>query len=470
MSLASAPLQLSMAGKEALLHSELDDEHFFSRGPTTLCPVCKCLMLTCRCYLRNPREWRRFPSRFQGECTLCNPCASKPAKFASIFKLIRALAEAAPWDIEAMQAVTDLPVVMPWLGFCCHQVFGSGVALSPASIDVMPTGLYDFVERGVWLFPEGQGRIERNSCGCGTDIWHRLSYCCCCCIGGFGGCDGTLRPPLPDINPKVILHFHGGAFALTNAETYPWLLGYELVRRTGAVVLFPDYTRPPRTNFGGLRNPLDDCLRLYKRLLSFYGPTGILVMGDSAGGNLALSTVLAATQEGLPAPAGLVLISPWVDLTDGARSSESWRSNGDLDFLPRELAYTFAKSYCDGDRSNPLVSPVLASDEWLRRLPPTMLTYGTHEILRSQQEQLRNRLDEAGRLQAVYVADEMPHVATLFAAIVWGIGTPAAAPLPPAVEALQKIQEFAASVGYVAPSGEVQGYRAECASMAELLS
>merc|ERR1719277_1131498 len=106
-----------------------------------------------------------------------------------------------------------------------------------------------FAERGLWLFPKGQGRTS-GGCSPVKSCCHRCSFCCCCCVGGLGGCDGALQPPLPSTNSKVIMHIHGGGFALTNAESYPWLIGYELVRRTGSVVLFPDYQRPPQASFG----------------------------------------------------------------------------------------------------------------------------------------------------------------------------------------------------------------------------
>lgn len=347
-----------------------------------------------------------------------------------------------------MQRFTDIPITMPCLGCCCHQVFGSGVDLSPASADVMPHGLAPtFSERGLWLWPRGQGR-KLGRCSLAKDCCHRCSFCCCCCVGALGGCDGSLHPPLPGENPQVIMFIHGGAFALTNAETYPWLIGYELVRRTGSVVLVPDYSRPPNVAFGSDGDPVSDCLRLYKKLVGFYGAKGILVMGDSAGGNIALATLLRAVKEGLEAPAGLVLISPWVNLTEEANDSESWHENKELDYLPGGLLQVFARTYCSGNCEDPLVSPVRADIEWLRKLPPTMLQYGTLELLRSQQEELHRNLEQAGVLKSVHIAQDMPHVSPLFAAVVWGKGTPAEKPLPPAVEALERIQEFAASVGF----------------------
>lgn len=245
------------------------------------------------------------------------------------------------------------------------------------------------------------------------------------------------------------MHLHGGGFALTNAESYPWLIGYELVRRTGSVVLFPDYQRPPQASFGEEGNPLSDIVRLYKLLLQFYGAENILVMGDSAGGNLAMATVLSAVQERLPLPAGLILISPWVDLTQESVDAASFAENERTDILPKELVLDFASIYCKNNRrDDPLVSPVFASMDDLSKFPPTMLTYGDGEVFRSQAEQLQEQLRRAEVLREVYVANGMPHVSPLFAPAIWGVGMPVTGPPPPAVEALEKIVEFAATVGF----------------------
>ena len=98
------------------------------------------------------------------------------------------------------------------------------------------------------------------------------------------------------------------------------LISCEIVRRTGAVLLMPAYARPPAVQYPAA---LDECTRLYMELISFYGAQNVVVMGDSAGGNLAISTLLRAARAGGERPAGLVLISPWVDLTDASLSAPS---------------------------------------------------------------------------------------------------------------------------------------------------
>lgn len=247
----------------------------------------------------------------------------------------------------------------------------------------------------------------------------------------------------------MILYIHGGAFALTNAESYPWLLGYELVRRTGAVVLIPDFQRPPQVRCGEPGDPISQCLQLYRALLQLYGPSGIVVMGDSAGASLAMSVLFAAQSEGLPRCAGLVLICPWADTSEAASHDPTRSSNSGNDFLPEALVNLFADEYASAAmREKPLASPLLAPQDWFAKLPPVFLTFGSHEILCGQQRKLAAKLREANVLQSMYEAPRMPHVFPLFAAFIWGPGTPAEAPLPPAVEALGRMQTFLASLGF----------------------
>src|SRR3546814_20544773 len=88
--------------------------------------------------------------------------------------------------------------------------------------------------------------------------------------------------------------------------------------RVGMPVVSVDYRMPPDHPFPA---GLDDCVAVYRPLLTEYGADAIVIGGSSAGGNLAAATILKARDEGLSLPAGAVPLSPEVDLTDG-RSAE----------------------------------------------------------------------------------------------------------------------------------------------------
>jgi acetyl esterase/lipase len=132
---------------------------------------------------------------------------------------------------------------------------------------------------------------------------------------------------------------------------------------------------------------VEDGLAAYAGLLeSGASPSRVLVAGDSAGGGLAVATLLAAREQGLPQPAAVAVFSPWADIS---RSSSSMRTKDGADPL---FSYDAMGWYADlyvpaGDRSAPLASPVFAA---LAGLPPLLIQVGSHEVL----------LDDAVRLAA----------------------------------------------------------------------
>jgi len=251
-----------------------------------------------------------------------------------------AYAAAACLNGQQIQATVDLAAPFAPL---IARLLGPGVATCPVSSAVVPTTTN--TGRGEWLFPTGAGR------------------------------ESDLLPPLPTARGKLILYLHGGAFVLCGAQTHR-LISFEIVRRTGAVMLMPAYTRPPHCRYP---TTLDECARIYCEVARRYSPENVIVMGDSAGGNLAVTTLLRACREGVPRPAGLVLMSPWVDLTEASLSAPSMVENERSDFIPRKLMRLFKEAYCDGasangiDPADPLISPLYAEPaELAAALPRTL--------------------------------------------------------------------------------------------------
>jgi hypothetical protein len=99
---------------------------------------------------------------------------------------------------------------------------------------------------------------------------------------------------------KYILYFHGGAFCLCGPETHRDLLS-RLLQATGAHIFAVKYRRPPENPFPAA---IDDGLAAYLMLLRRTDPSNIIFAGDSAGGNLAITTILACESRQLPHPAG----------------------------------------------------------------------------------------------------------------------------------------------------------------------
>ena len=110
---------------------------------------------------------------------------------------------------------------------------------------------------------------------------------------------------------KIMLYIHGGAYFFGSIDTHRYMLQRH-ARKLKGRVFAPDYRLAPQYPFPCA---LQDCLAAYLWLLKSYSPKEIILAGDSAGGGMALSILVTMRDQGIPLPAGAILISPWVDLT-----------------------------------------------------------------------------------------------------------------------------------------------------------
>lgn len=250
------------------------------------------------------------------------------------------------------------------------------------------------------------------------------------------------QPAPPWIRPpaRVCLYFHGGAFALCTPATHRGLL-MRLVAATSEAaeswaVFAIDYRRPPEHPHPA---PLDDCVASYAWLLAHMGgheaSSRIVFAGDSAGGALVVSTLDALRKVDLPMPAGGLMLSPWVDLTD--TSSSSWRQNVACDFLPPDLAHYLAKCYAFGNDAcseristseDPCISTISQDEDVLMRLqqlsatnckleglPPLRILCGERECLRDQVLAFKAKAEAAGVEVDCSVEPGMVHVFAVLA-------------------------------------------------------
>jgi monoterpene epsilon-lactone hydrolase len=215
-----------------------------------------------------------------------------------------------------------------------------------------------------------------------------------------GGVAGEWVEGAPPTN-TVLLYLHGGGyFGCSAASHRPITVGFAL---EGFRVLAPDYRLAPENQFPAA---VDDAVATYRGLLGDgYSPASIVVAGDSAGGGLALSLLLALREAGAPLPAGAVLFSPWTDL---AATGESIRTNAARcamfhgpDIGPSALYYLG-----DADPRNPLASPLYAD---LTGLPPLLIHVGADEILRDDSTRLAERAQEAGVRVKLKIWPVVPH-------------------------------------------------------------
>lgn len=206
----------------------------------------------------------------------------------------------------------------------------------------------------------------------------------------------------------VLLYLHGGGYVVGGPSTHA-ALAAGLARRAGVRAVLPDYRLAPEHPFPAA---VEDALAAYRELVAEAGGANRVVLaGDSAGGGLALATVLAARDEGLPAPAGVAVLSPWVDLTS---SGDSMRTRRGVDpiFEPNDIEGYAVQYLGDGDRRAPLASPLFAD---LHGFPPLLVQVGGNELLLDDAVRLASRAAADGVDVTLRVWADVPHVFQHFA-------------------------------------------------------
>ncbi len=186
----------------------------------------------------------------------------------------------------------------------------------------------------------------------------------------------------------VILHCHGGGYS-TGSSLYARTLTSKLAESTSMDVLCFDYRLAPENPWPAA---LEDAMKAWNYLMLLgYGARDVILTGDSAGGNLALTLSLKLKEEGRLLPRGLVLMSPWTDLTS---SGESFESKEALDpVLDKAYIDRMVSAYAAGqDLKDPLVSPLFGD---FRGFPPTYIQVGENEILLSDSIRLYQALTDA---------------------------------------------------------------------------
>jgi acetyl esterase/lipase len=203
----------------------------------------------------------------------------------------------------------------------------------------------------------------------------------------------------------VILYLHGGAYVLGSAHAYRHLAG-QVAARTNATAFVADYRLAPEDPFPAA---LDDARAAYRGLVAA-GARMIAIVGDSAGGGLALAVLSITRAEALAGtgadPRAAVALSPWTDLALTGPSMEE-RAGDDPILTPAMLATTGA-SYLQGhDPRDPHASPLCGR---LAGLPPIQLHVGTSEILLDDSRRYVERARREGVDATAHIWEGMPHV------------------------------------------------------------
>jgi acetyl esterase/lipase len=222
---------------------------------------------------------------------------------------------------------------------------------------------------------------------------------------------------------KVIIHFHGGGYTSGSIESHK-SLAFEISKESQASVLLPEYRLAPEYPFPAA---LDDAVTVYKAILEQgIKPGNIIISGDSAGGGLALATVLSLRKSRIPLPSGIICLSPWTDLTC---SGGTYISKLEADpFLVPEVLVKSSALYCGKNKSsNPFISPLFSD---MHDFPPMLIHVGSEEILLDDSLRLAKEAKKAGVKVTIKVWPGMWHVWHIFG-------------VPESSEALKAIGKFA---------------------------
>jgi len=186
---------------------------------------------------------------------------------------------------------------------------------------------------------------------------------------------------------RAIVYLHGGGYA-TGTIGSARSLSSHLARATRSRVLAVDYRLAPEHPFPAA---VDDAVAAYRFALST-GDVTVALCGDSSGGGLALGTAIALRGLGEPAPATVVCLSPWTDLT---LSGTSLHANRDSDpMVSAKSLGLMADAYLGGsDPRSPMASPLFAD---LVGLPPILVQVGTGELLLDDATRFAERAEAAG--------------------------------------------------------------------------
>lgn len=201
----------------------------------------------------------------------------------------------------------------------------------------------------------------------------------------------------------ILLHCHGGGYS-TGSSLYARTLTSKLAESTSMDVLCFDYRLAPECPYPAA---VEDAMKAWNYLMLLgYGARDVILTGDSAGGNLALALVLKLKQERRLLPRGVLLMSPWTDLTS---SGKSFQTKAEVDpVLNSAYIDRMVKAYAENqDLQDPMISPLFGD---FTGFPPVSIQVGENEILLSDSVRLHKALVDANVAVKIDIYSGMWHV------------------------------------------------------------
>jgi monoterpene epsilon-lactone hydrolase len=203
---------------------------------------------------------------------------------------------------------------------------------------------------------------------------------------------------------QVILYTHGGGFAVGSAASHRKLAGH-LAKQLGVTAVVIDYRRAPEHPFPA---QLEDSTAVYKELLARgIQPGDIVTSGDSAGGNLAIATVLKLRQDGVALPGAVIAFSPWLDMEHVGKTLQTNAATDAL--VGKAILEAMSGMFLGekGSRTDPLTNPLKAD---FRGFPRLYINAGEVETLLDNAQDLARIAKAAGVSVTLSVVGGMQHV------------------------------------------------------------
>ncbi len=207
----------------------------------------------------------------------------------------------------------------------------------------------------------------------------------------FSGIPGAIFTPRKNVNTKsIIVYLHGGGYCFGSSLTTHKVGLTKLAKQTRLVCYSVDYRLAPEHQYPAA---LDDAVIAWKHIVSQHPNCNIILAGDSAGGGLSLALMMYLRDNNEFLPDGLVLFSPWTDLTC---SGETYLSKAKYDpmfttHMPKDSAKNYVPE--DVEKTEPYVSPLHGN---YTNLPRTLVLVGENEILLDDSRLFAQKAKESG--------------------------------------------------------------------------
>jgi acetyl esterase/lipase len=206
--------------------------------------------------------------------------------------------------------------------------------------------------------------------------------------------------PEKEATNKIIVHLHGGAFVVGSIQSHQSMISH-FSAQLQTRILFVEYALAPEHPYP---DALNDVLDVYERLLSDYPNREIIFMGDSAGAALTVSAIGKMIGQNIQLPQGVIMISPWINLTCDNASQEDNRATDPI--LSREYLLESAGLYT---ADTPFAK---SSPEYIdfNEFPPVLIMVGTNEVLLDDSKNFYNSIKHIQVNSTLSIYENQLHV------------------------------------------------------------